>query len=425
MPIFESFGLTSPPFSMAPDLDRFFLGPSNEEAWCSLRYLQHVPESGCLLLASDGCGKTLHLRSMLDSCAIAALWINGCDCDSGEMIAGNREAECGILSPEAPFARLSGLPRCRLIVVDNATLLPTYRWIELFGAIDRAERDHRRIGLLAACRTESFGELDPLVAARLRSRCLRHVLLPAFDRRTTGDYVRQRLAWAGGGGFEVFDGDAIDRVHPHTDGNPARIHWLCENAMLEAFGNGRTRVLRRDVEAAAVSAVRFVDPTDGRVSQAAAVLSGRPAPQNGRVAPIRHGTALISVLRNRLLKATAQSFSPEKRRAHRFQFPTANAVVQTAAAHKRMQSEFVFPFNLSRDGVGMIAERNIAAGTACKLVLLDSRRKPTAANASIVHSRAIAGGDGLWSLGLRFGRALDVDDFLSLQPASEAEVVSA
>jgi len=65
---------------------------------------------------------------------------------------------------------------------------------------------------------------------------LRKHLVP-LGLEETSDYIRFRLAVAGGAEREIFLADAIESIHAHTKGIPRKINILCDTAMMCAFAD--------------------------------------------------------------------------------------------------------------------------------------------------------------------------------------------
>lgn len=428
--VYRHFGLESAPFETAPDPARFFVGPANEEAWAALRFVRHAGAGGCLLLGASGCGKTLHLRRLLADCADSAILVNGLRVQAGALIAGATIASTGDTISGGRFEDVVLSRRFRLAAVDDAEALSAAAWQELFGAIEELERLGGRLGLVVACGGDRQGELDPSILAKVRNRCLRHVSLSPLDAGATIHYVRKRLAWSRGSGTTVFTNAALDQIHGRTQGNPARIHWLCENALLEALAEERSLVTQRDIEAAAANgapeivniAPRPAAPAAGERPIDAPIARGPHIAARTGVAAIRTQESTITAVRERLARVAPRAASGESRQASRIACPTMTAVVESVDAGTPRRLEFAFPFNVSRGGVGLLAERSIPEGTAVTLWLLDARKRPVARGATTVRTQRVPSSDGLFVLGFKLDEPLKIGAFVSRECNAEAAV---
>ena len=101
-------------------------------------------------------------------------------------------------------------------------------------------------------------ELTVLIAAR--ERCTApllldavelHVELSAWSEDETARFLWDSVRRAGSC-EAIFTADAIQAIHALTHGNPSKVVWLCDLALLAALSENRRRVDSQIVEAAAM-----------------------------------------------------------------------------------------------------------------------------------------------------------------------------
>ena len=75
---------------------------------------------------------------------------------------------------------------------------------------------------------------------QLAQRVAIHYHLSPLDREETRDYIRFRLARAGGSG--IFTTSALDKLYDYTQGVPRRINAWCDLALVAGFAEGRHEI---------------------------------------------------------------------------------------------------------------------------------------------------------------------------------------
>ena len=67
-----------------------------------------------------------------------------------------------------------------------------------------------------------------------------HYHLRPLDQDETKDYIRFRLARAGGSG--IFTTSALDKLYEYTQGVPRRINAWCDLALVAGYAEGRHEI---------------------------------------------------------------------------------------------------------------------------------------------------------------------------------------
>ncbi len=251
------------PFARSVSERHLFVGAAHEEACARLLFLVEERRRGGLLSGAAGTGKSCLLRQ-IQSVAMRlgrlCVRLDATGLDASEFawqIADGCHTECRASDSSAQVwsslqARLSGLA-----VVDQPVVL----LIDHFDLIESGcGQTLRRLMQLA----ESTGaDLTVLIAARERFTAPLlldvvelHVELTAWSESETSRYIADSLHRAGTR-EAIFTADAVSTIHRHAQGNPARVAWLCDLALLAAMSGDQRRVTAHIVKAA----VEELEPT--------------------------------------------------------------------------------------------------------------------------------------------------------------------
>ena len=214
--------------------------------------------------------------------------------------APEREALIGQIYERLAIIREDG--RHAVLVVDDAQGLASRETLTEVCGLARLEYEDRRVLSIVLAGAPSLQHVfasDPLLAHHLEVQ----VTLPPFGREEAARYLWQRIQLAGGKPQILLPG-AVVGLHELSGGAPGRLNTLVDNALFEAFLEGRNQVARSDVErayedlgwselrtraevsstsvdAAAVAAPPR--PSANPTAEATQVLTGVPVPSAGAV----------------------------------------------------------------------------------------------------------------------------------------------
>jgi general secretion pathway protein A len=245
----EFYGLTEHPFTLLPDPDYFYLSPQHKLARAYLEYgvMQRV---GFVVLTGEvGTGKTTLIKSLLRTK------------EANQRLGVIYQTSIGAedlleLLLQEFEVRGHYTTRAARLAAFNQFLLTAYaRRERVVLVVDEAQNlgpeALEELRLLSNLNTEKEPLLQvilvgqPMLRQRLRHPSMRqlaqrvavHYHLEPLDQRETKEYIRFRLARAGGSG--IFTESALDKLYEYTKGVPRRINAWSDLALVAGFAEGR------------------------------------------------------------------------------------------------------------------------------------------------------------------------------------------
>jgi general secretion pathway protein A len=246
----EFYGLKERPFTLVPDPDYLFLGSQHKLARAYLEYGIRERMGFVVLTGEVGTGKTTLIKSLLRE--------KEAGYRLGVLYQTSVEAEdlLDLLLKEFEIRGHFGSSRAARLGAFNQFLLSTYsRGEHVVLVVDEAQnlgpKALEELRLLSNLQTEKEPLLQVILVGqpglrdRLRHPALRqlaqrvaiHYHLRPLDLEETKEYIKFRLARAGGSG--IFTTSALDKLYDYTQGVPRRINAWCDLSLVAGFAEGR------------------------------------------------------------------------------------------------------------------------------------------------------------------------------------------
>ena len=254
------FGLTTRPFSLAPDPEFLFCPPAHKRAYTMLEYgvMTHSPIT--LITGDIGAGKTtllLHLIRSLGSDVRVGL-ISNPNGARAELLrwvlmaldqpAGLNESYVDLFSRFQTFliSEYAAGRRVVLIFDEAQNLSPeALEELRMFTNINSGKDELLQLVLVGQ------PELRDVIAQpqmrQLAQRVAANYHLTAMDQRTVRAYVPHSLKVAGRED-RVFTTPAIDLIYRTTGGVPRLVNQLCDLSLVYAFSKGKQTVTATTVQ---------------------------------------------------------------------------------------------------------------------------------------------------------------------------------
>ncbi len=319
----EFYGLTERPFSLLPDPDFLYLSPQHKLARAYLEYGIHQRAGFVVLTGEVGTGKTTLIKSLLKSREknqrLGVLYQTSLGAqDLLELLL--REFE----------VRGHHTSRTARLTAFNQFLLTAYgRGEHVVLMVDEAQNlgpeALEELRLLSNLQTEKEPLLQvilvgqPGLRERLRHPALRqlaqrvavHYHLSPLNQEETKEYVRFRLARAGGSG--IFTESALDKLYDYTQGVPRRLNGWCDLALVAGFAEGRHEIDGEFIDTVFAAQGGGLEGPEGKGTLGSEELvtstetpGGLHASDNGLAAAVGELSARLTRLEGLVLEMTSQ-----------------------------------------------------------------------------------------------------------------------
>jgi MSHA biogenesis protein MshM len=258
------FGLREAPFSITPDTTFFYACRSSQAALNTLLVAANNGEGFLKVVGEVGTGKTLLCRkfmAVLEEHWLTAYIPNPRLEPRPFLLALAEELDVPVDAAIDQHRLMRGITKALLdaaragkravLCMDEAQAMPL-ETLETLRLLTNLETEKRKL-----LQVVLFGqpELDRKLASeairQLRQRITFQHDLSAMAAHEVAAYVAHRLAVAGYTGPRLFTRGASSLLHRASAGTPRLINIVAHKAMLLAFGEGGSRVGRRNVRVAA------------------------------------------------------------------------------------------------------------------------------------------------------------------------------
>lgn len=318
----EFYHLTERPFSLLPDPDFLYLSPQHKLARAYLEYGIKQREGFVVLTGEVGTGKTTLLKSLLRARErnhrLGVLYQTSRAIELLEMLLQEFEVRGHYPNRTAKLAAFNqflltayGRGEHVVLLVDEAqNLTPeALEEIRLFSNLQTEKEPLLQVILVG----------QPGLRDRLRHPALRqlaqrvavHFHLNPLSLAETKEYVRFRLARAGGSG--IFTDSALDRLFEYTRGVPRRLNAWCDLALVAGFAEGIKNIDGDFIDTLIVTQGGSLEGPEGKDNSISAEVM--PLPETARlVTPVDEGLsatveeilARLSRLERMVLELTSQ-----------------------------------------------------------------------------------------------------------------------
>jgi general secretion pathway protein A len=252
---FQFFGLQKNPFSMTPDPSFLYLTPQHREALAGLTYAI-LGQKGFLVLTGDaGTGKTTLLVRVLQALPSSRIQASVV---LNPMLTPAEFLEMALLDfgisevPANKAQRLAKLRQllveadrqkriCALIVDEAHKLSPdVLEEIRLLGNFE--QRDHKLLQILFLGQNELSDLLNRNDLRQLKQRVAARFTIGPLAGTEVKQYIQHRWCKAGGSADIPFSAESIHSIVQYSQGIPRIINAICDNALLQAFAEGKNPV---------------------------------------------------------------------------------------------------------------------------------------------------------------------------------------
>ena len=258
----DHYGFTKDPFNITPDPRFFYLSPSHREAYASMIYGLKKRKGFIAVIGEVGLGKTTVVRAFLQQKSqqskLKALFIfNPSISFTGllRFIFEELEIELpqngeGHTDDTAELVKI--LHRALIeeytkgytivLVVDEAQNMPieTLENLRMLSNLETTRDKLLQIFLIG--QPELKAKLNRPELRQLNQRLAIRSFLETLDRKETVKYINHRLEKAGAKDKPIFTRRALKRIYSYSRGNPRLINILCDNALINGFGYGKTQI---------------------------------------------------------------------------------------------------------------------------------------------------------------------------------------
>jgi general secretion pathway protein A len=322
--VYESwYGFREKPFNLTPDPKYLYLSQRHSEAFAHLEF-GHRERGGFILITGEvGTGKTTLARYFLSHLgpetrtavvlypALTAAELLRSILDDLHITAEGDSLKSLVDALHRFLLESRAAGRSVVLLIDEAQDLSA-EVLEQVRLISNLETDTEKLIQIVLMGQSELREMLARHGLRqLAQRVTARYHLTPLDAAETANYIRHRIAVAGGEGKVGFTSEALNGVYEASGGVPRLVNLVCDRALLAGYVGGARTI------------------TTAMVRQAAREVKGRAA---GRTLRWHHG--LIATALTLGLALLAFTFAPRSARAPEAR-PAASAAPPPAAAPAR------------------------------------------------------------------------------------------
>lgn len=267
------FGLTSPPFSIAPNPDFMYLSPRHTEALAHLRYGLGDAGGFVLLTGEVGTGKTTVSRTLLQELdaqtevafilnpTLSELELLAAICDELKIRYKKTDASLKLLSDKITqrLQKNHEAGKKTILIIDEAQHLQpaVLEQLRLLTNLETNTKKLLQVILIGQPELQQLLQRNDLrqLAQRITAR---YHLLP-LNYAEVQQYVRFRLQVAGCQ-RPVFSDKAVKKLFELSGGIPRLLNLLADRALLAAYSQQKPLVDAGEVQRAATEILPAITP---------------------------------------------------------------------------------------------------------------------------------------------------------------------
>ena len=250
----EHFGFREEPFRMTPDPAFFFPSKQHRAAIAGLIYLAEFRKGFGILTGGIGTGKTMLCRillSRLGNDTKTALIVHPprrrrdllqAIMDEFQIASGQGGTYRRIDRIQQYLIEQLNAGRNVVLIIDEAQHLDA-DVLEEIRMLSNMETEKEKILQIILVGQEELRETMTSPDMRqLRQRVVVNCSLEPFSFNDTCEYIQHRIDVAGLPGVELFDLDAVRRIHEFSNGVPRVINAACDRCLLAEYAKRQGRV---------------------------------------------------------------------------------------------------------------------------------------------------------------------------------------
>ena len=266
----EPFHLKELPFRLSPDPQFLFLSKQHARAKAYMESTIWFADGFVVITGEIGAGKTTLIESFLREVPqdVVVAQINQTQVSAVDFLQSvlaqfgfspfkMKKSELLVTLNNFLIEQYAAGRRV-LLIVDEAQNL-SQRVLEEIRLLSGVETTKEKVlRIILAGQPELNAKLDAPELVQLNQRVRLRLHLSALSAEETTEYIRHRLAVAGGAEREIFAPDTFAEIHRYSGGVPRLINTLCDTAMMAAYSDDRDQVTAADI-ASAVSELQWVE----------------------------------------------------------------------------------------------------------------------------------------------------------------------
>src|SRR3979411_472978 len=244
----EFYGLRANPFNVNPDPRYLFLTRHTEEALACLTYGIQSRKGFVLLSGEVGTGKTTLINKLLEWLRlqqVATAFIFNSRMNVPQFLdymMADFGIPCDSRSKSQVLLRLYNwlLDRYRagetaVLIVDEAQNLSDEVLEEIRMLTNLETFTEKLLQIVLVGQPELEQKLKRPQLRQLRQRLTLRAKTHPLTLEETKAYVHQRLRIGASNGQQIFEPEAVAKIHPYASGIPRVINLLCEHCLVSAF----------------------------------------------------------------------------------------------------------------------------------------------------------------------------------------------